>query len=413
MNDRYDETQLSAYLDGELTSEELEQVENWLSESESARRTLERLQTVSTCLTQLPVSPAPNGFSEAVLTASDAQRVDVSSPGTPQRYRVAVTAGVATVLALTLILSISPWIGFFGGDPQVDTLASATPSPASSNPESELRAEPGSQGLEAPAENGQKFVFNDTLDKAQVGQVISAMETTGNRAVVVKLTVVDVEQGLDQLRLLLQQHEIPRADASPPKDKARFSGAARSRRPMGDPGSPNRTTDGLVSVVVKASPGQMSEALTRFRREVVRELEIAGPVQVAALQQSPDGRRAFDALASYGRSPQKRLAKANRELRSAPATAIAAGKSGRAASASDAISVAPGGSAQVSMVLPSGLLSQVQKSGNRNREKETGSGEEVAGGLRSTQQPLLVVFLLVAEPQQSPARTKPEPDGAA
>lgn len=413
MNDQFDETQLSAYLDGELTPEERERVENWLNESGSARRTLERLQAVSTCLTQLPVSPAPDGFSEAVLAASDSDRVTVRPATSPGRRLVLAATGVAAALAVAL--AIGTWPGSSSDEPAIGTLASATASPSSETSELQLHTEPGSQALMAPAENGQKFVFNNTLDKAQVGQVISAMETSGDQAVVVKLTVVDVEQGLDQLRLLLQQHEIPRADASPSSDKVGF-GQARVERARGGPGAAGLgSADGLVSVVVKASPGQMSEALAQFRREVVRELEIAGSVQVATLQQSPDGRRAFDALASYGRGPQKALARsAVRRQPIAPPAPTTAGKRDRAAATADAAPVVtPGGSAQVSIVLPNELLTRIRKSKEVAREKETDSDGRVLRRRESGQQPLLVVFMLVAEPRPSPARTKTGPDGAA
>ena len=315
--------------------------------------------------------------------------------------------------ALAVALSVGTWPGSSSDEPVTGTLASATIPPSSET--SELHTGPGSQALMAPAENGQKFVFNNPLDKAQVCQVISAMETSGDQAVVVKLTVVDVEQGLDQLRLLLQQHEIPRADTSPSSDKISF-GQARVERARGGPGAAGlASADGLVSVGVKASPEQMSEALAQFRREVVRELEIAGSVQVATLQQSPDGRRAFDALASYGRDPKKALARsAVRRQPIAPPSPTTAGKRNRVAATADAApAVTPGGSAQVSIVLPNELLARVRKSKEIAGEKETDSDGRVPRHRESVQQPLLVVFMLVAEPRPSPARTKTGPDGAA
>ena len=61
---------------------------------------------------------------------------------------------------------------------------------------------------------GPELVFNKAPDKAEVGQILSAIDTSDGQAVVVRLTVVDVKQGLDSLRLLLQKHQIAGARES-------------------------------------------------------------------------------------------------------------------------------------------------------------------------------------------------------
>ncbi|GIT28825.1 MAG: hypothetical protein Ct9H300mP1_08710 [Planctomycetaceae bacterium] len=99
-------------------------------------------------------------------------------------------------------------------------------------------------------------VLPKSLDKAQVGQILSAVDFSDGDAVVVRLTVVDIKQGLDSLRLLLQKHHIARADAI---------ASGRGPNPDGTPkGGQQPSTDHLVSVVVQASPKQVSDAMPQI-----------------------------------------------------------------------------------------------------------------------------------------------------
>ncbi|GIS60126.1 MAG: hypothetical protein CM1200mP2_23510 [Planctomycetaceae bacterium] len=203
---------LSSYLDGELSADEIVAVEAHLEVSEESRRALEDLRSLSNYLSSFPVEPIPESPVVSAAASKD------EAPGTPTRRLPLIAAAVAA--AVLVILAAVP------GDPESrpTTVAShnaATPEQDQPSAEADTHlVQPDSadqlvagSGLGSDEVAGGGLVLPKSLDKAQVGQILSAVDFSDGDAVVVRLTVVDIEQGLDSLRLLLQKHHIARADA--------------------------------------------------------------------------------------------------------------------------------------------------------------------------------------------------------
>ncbi|MDA1179856.1 MAG: hypothetical protein O2931_13785, partial [Planctomycetota bacterium] len=107
--DAFDESLLSAYLDGELKDEERAHVERVLLERSDLRAMLQSLQSMRTQLRSLQVVRSPNDLRQKVLPRIEAMRTPSAPPPRPtllsNRFRwAAVAAGVAAVMALM------PWV---------------------------------------------------------------------------------------------------------------------------------------------------------------------------------------------------------------------------------------------------------------------------------------------------------------
>ena len=387
---------LSSYLDGELSVDEIAAVEAHLEVSEESRRALEDLRSLSNYLSNFPVEPI---HENPVVSAAASQD---KAPGPPTRRLPLIAAAVAA--AVLVILAVVP------GDPESRQMMVAShnaSAPEQNQPSAEADThlvQPDSadqlmagRGFGSTEVAGDGLVLPKSLDKAQVGQILSAVDFSDGDAVVVRLTVVDIEQGLDSLRLLLQKHHIARADtiASVTEDRA------RTERPKGQQPS----TDHLVSVVVQASPKQVSDAMSQLRREVQAEVKLAGVLRVAALETAPGGRRALSRLNTYGsniaRSPRI-VAKAAANRRTTPTGKQRAAGARSAAAVRDAPALA---SAQVRLDLPARLMQKVQRTTVDTKRSE-------ARGPEQADRRMQVVFVLVTPPQPA---TPPgsEPDGAA
>jgi len=387
---------LSSYLDGELSADEIVAVEAHLEVSEESRRALEDLRSLSNYLSSFPVEPIP----ESPVVSSAASKDE--APGTPTRRLPLIAAAVAA--AVLVILAVVP------GDPESRQMMVAShnaSAPEQNQPSAEADThlvQPDSadqlmagRGFGSTEVAGDGLVLPKSLDKAQVGQILSAVDFSDGDAVVVRLTVVDIEQGLDSLRLLLQKHHIARADAIASVTEDR----ARTERPKGQQPS----TDHLVSVVVQASPKQVSDAMSQLRREVQAEVKLAGVLRVAALETAPGGRRALSRLNTYGnditRSPRI-VAKAAANRRSTETGKKRAPKARAVAAVRDASALA---SAQVRLDLPARLMQKVHRTKVDTRRSETRGREQADRRMQ-------VVFVLVT-PSQPATPPGPEPDGAA
>lgn len=390
---------LSAYLDGELTSEENAEVEAHLESSESARRSLEELRSLSHFLTNLKPEPAPETLRASLPTTPQ------QTPQPRRRPSIAVISTLVAVAALVIVAVIpqtSLWSPSRTSDEGADLAATG---PAEGLPESNLSSEPGAGagppggGLSAATmitEDG-RLVFDNTPDKAEVGQILSAIDTSGGQAVVVRLTVVDVQQGLDSLRLLLQKHQIASADL--PAEAVDRSVNRRSPVPTSPPGGGQ-----LVSVVVQASSEQVSEAMASLRREVASEMELAGVLHVAALETAPGGRRALAQLQSFrGIKPRARFATPAAPLADKP-NADEGSRKLAAKSKAPTRKRPVLASAQVRLDLPKELMKQVNRARSESRPSTT--SRDVPA------RPLQIVFVLVGGPRPA-VPPNPDPDGAA
>ena len=387
---------LSSYLDDELSADEIVAVEAHLEVSEESRRALEDLRSLSNYLSSFPVEPIPESPVVSAAASKD------EAPGTPTRRLPLIAAAVAA--AVLVILAAVP------GDPEspptmVASHNASTPEQDQPSAEADTHlVQPDSadqlmagRGFGSTEVAGDGLVLPKSLDKAQVGQILSAVDFSDGDAVVVRLTVVDIEQGLDSLRLLLQKHHIARADAIASVTEDRAS----TERPKGQ----QHSTDHLVSVVVQASPKQVSDAMSQLRREVQAEVKLAGVLRVAALETAPGGRRALSRLNTYGnditRSPRI-VAKAAANRRSTPTEKKRAPKARPVAAVRDASALA---SAQVRLDLPARLMQKVHRTKVDTRRSETRGREQADRRMQ-------VVFVLVTPPQPA-TRPGSEPDGAA
>ena len=387
---------LSSYLDGELSADEIVAVEAHLEVSEESRRALEDLRSLSNYLSSFPVEPIPESPVVSAAASKD------EAPGTPARRLPLIAAAVAA--AVLVILAVVP------GDPEsrptmVASHNASTPEQDQPLAEADTHlVQPDSadqlvagSGFGSDEVAGGGLVLPKSLDKAQVGQILSAVDFSDGDAVVVRLTVVDIEQGLDSLRLLLQKHHIARADA--------IASASEDRTRTELPGGQQPSTDHLVSVVVQASPKQVSDAMSQLRREVQAEVKLAGVLRVAALETAPGGRRALSQLNTYGnditRSPRI-VAKAAANRRSTPTEKKRAPKARPVAAVRDASALA---SAQVRLDLPARLMQKVHRTKVDTKRSETRGREQADRRMQ-------VVFVLVTPPQPA-TRPGSEPDGAA
>jgi len=406
---------LSAYLDGELTAEETEAVEAQLESSEESRRSLDDLRSLSTYLSDFPVASVPASLQLSFPAPQPTPRPPARSYRAPLVAAVVAAALVVVVAVIprdsnltpdNQLLQVNAENAMTGGDAEFGPAAAAAMADSAPESDASVSGPVGGgfvAGGVAPAGKG-KLVFDKSLDNAEVGQILSAIDTSDDQAVVVRLTVVDIEQGLDSLRLLLQKHHIARADAAPAVVASRaVAEAARTR-----PGSRDRSQpvdDHLVSVVVQASPEQVTQAMTQLRLEIRAEMALAGVLQVAVLESAPGGHRALSRLNAYGNN-----SKGSRKPRSAPAGRRSKpndGKLNRIAKSTAAGQAASAlASAQVRLDLPAKLMQQVNRKSVDIKRSATGGAKNPAD--RQVQ----VVFVLVTAPRPAAAAGS-EPDGAA
>lgn len=388
---------LSAYLDGELTAEETEAVEAHLESSEESRQVLDELRLLSDYLADLSPESAPEALRSSLIVSRTRPQP------TSRSLRVPLIAAVIAVAALVMVVvlpQLSPWSPASSETitTNLATLESTPDEPETASADAVAEISDSSNGVTIAG--GGKLVFNKTPNKAEVGQILSAIDTSDGKAVVVRLTVVDVKQGLDSLRLLLQKHQIASVDAV-------AFGGDRDRglrnQVAGKQAEGLNSADGqLVSVVVQASSDQVSEAMASLRREMVSEMELTGVLQMAALKTAPGGRLALERLESFGnqksRSRAARTAPGGR--RPAPAGDGAKPEASRATSRKNPVLA----SAQVRLDLPAELMQKVDRAHSDAKPK--------ANTRDRGERQLQVVFVLVGTPRPA-APPQPEPEGAA
>lgn len=107
----FDETLLSAYIDGELPPDERARVEQWLAEQPEGRQLLEELRSIKTSLERLPRYRLPHDFSEQVLRQAEREMLTSRGEAQPprgffrQRFRRPVLwASLALAAGLLLMI---------------------------------------------------------------------------------------------------------------------------------------------------------------------------------------------------------------------------------------------------------------------------------------------------------------------
>ena len=356
MSDAFDRELLSARIDDELTGDERSELQKQLEQSDDLQTELSGLQELSELLRDLPPIGAPAGFREEILHLAE-QRSLIASPAPPirsgrlRRWSYIGSSAAAVLLVAFVVIhftgdrpassrtenrvasssDVAPAASYpvaDAGDPRfaavpVDELA--LPSALSSGApmaESDAAAAVASTAVADDTveltSSRQTLVFGDELRDADIGEVVEAMDTSGNRVVVVRLTVVDRRLGLESLEVLLTRNEIvadSAYDAEPRVD--------------GESGS-----DELLAVMVEATPDQLARALRemnnddQFRRLQVEPLQVALAARLADLMDA-ESHTLHDPgdrlLADTGEQPQARIAQ--RDTRPSPAAAFEAEES--------------------------------------------------------------------------------------
>ncbi len=313
---------LSAYLDGELSPGERDEVERLLSESPEARQELGELEQVRELLRQLPRESLPKTFASGILAecesrprGSAATASDVKTPSKVQAGRSWMRLAALAVSAAAALVIV--WFAFPHAGQENSELAQTSPDHRSSTespsgdstlrsqppqpmapgneladarnlalpPESPIREPAAPQktagagivadsfqrkGLSA-ADRESQLVFGHNLKDVPIGQVVEALDQQGDKIAVVKLTVVDRQQGLRDLQVLLKKHQIVSADT--PK--------------LGETGANARSpsqNSSLLAVYVETSDNQLAAAMRELQKEAAfRQLTIDAPITVAGL----------------------------------------------------------------------------------------------------------------------------------
>lgn len=327
---------LSAYLDGELSSAEREEVERLLAESPQARQELEELKHVGELLRQLPRQSLPGTFSSQVLDECLSDTGQFSTETLAEMPSVPSSASVK--LGSKSSAAARRWRGFVGlgftlaagalvfalvlPDPAKDRSEVATNSPHAANDvdqnfsTSDQYADRGQdEGQElamAPANEGSLEQRNEahipqvaenqflrptnepTKPQELLGDAVASQpvpealprtlpaqtaetlgeggESPGEEVRVVKVFVDDRQKGLDNLQALLQQQQILREEA----DTAKPGESAANRKDLKDV-----TT---LAVYVETTQNQLENALKALESEpAFQQVKPEAPIAVAQL----------------------------------------------------------------------------------------------------------------------------------
>lgn len=256
---------LSAYFDRETTREEAVEIERLLEHSPEARQMLDDFSDLSDMLHELPRHTLDASFADRVVQQTKSagtavEHVTISQPSHPSRFRWQVGLGLAAAAACVIVM-VSGSLGRNGGvelaqrdQPAVkigigvdrtpdlakwdeavrnaierDTSNALHPADDTGEKPLAMRggaaseaarpngagAAPGAFGVAgesakskpvgAPTEPGSRIALSRDFDirKVTAGEVVEALQTSGDDVSVVKLTVVDVQKGFKSVQLLL------------------------------------------------------------------------------------------------------------------------------------------------------------------------------------------------------------------
>lgn len=207
---------LSAYLDGELTPAEREQVERALARSETLRAEFARLRQATRAVANLPRVSLPADFSASVLRAIEQRGTLPAAHSGSLWTRHGKKLAAAAALAACVVVAVQ----FSGQRPEEPRVAQndpvappvePTPAPVAPNPVGtgtpeaiSIAAAPGSLTVHAP--RGSKD------HKALVGRIVDAYDPNG--VAVVKVYVVDYDETWQRLQVVLEKNAFVDTDAT-------------------------------------------------------------------------------------------------------------------------------------------------------------------------------------------------------
>lgn len=246
MSTPFPEELLSAYLDGELTPREREEVERHLDDSPDVREQLDELAEVSRRVQSLSHPEAPLGLHEQILARvqdggsphADASRPDSPEPvasSSPSPARPSGTSWRWSVTAACVLLVVA--VVQIRRDDPAEHLAvhdGAVPLEMSAE-EAELLGLPVSvNGVtyaprDGSAESQQPVVRVVSLNKNQIqeklqrlgrtpreGNTLAYLDHSGEVPLLIEFTVVDVVESMGQVQVLLRNQQAVDADSGEP-----------------------------------------------------------------------------------------------------------------------------------------------------------------------------------------------------
>ena len=206
---------LSAYFDGELSSQNRAEVERLLQASSEARRELDEIGALSQLLRSLPSDAAPDELAPSVLQRAErdsllpAAQSETPVSGRTRAWAIVVGGLVATTAATFLVMS-----QINTGLPEVDfaplkTSALEAPAEQGAVKTSAADARPNSEVADvgAPAQTPARVLEPNNLRNAKIGERF--FETSSDRVAIVEVTVVDVKKAFGEFQVLLMKNSIP------------------------------------------------------------------------------------------------------------------------------------------------------------------------------------------------------------
>jgi hypothetical protein len=147
------------------------------------------------------------------------------------------------------------------------------------------------EASDAPAS---ELTFGDNLKRAEIGQVVEALERSAGRIMVVRLTVVDIRKGFKNLHVLLARNRIPQDPASNAVEQQKNTSVAAD-----DAATLPEQDNRLVAVYVKATGAQLTAVFEQIKRESrFQQMKIDPPITVAQLAEATQTPLAFGSRAS-------------------------------------------------------------------------------------------------------------------
>ncbi len=261
-------------------------------------------------------------------------------------------------------------------------------------------------------ETSNLFFDQQKLREAEIGDVVEAVRTVGEEIAVVKLTVVDRQNGFERLQLLLTKNQITADEPGVGSKRDESDSVAKDsslKIRAKQPAPSVAESQQLLAVFVESDSQQMASVLKQLREtDYLQSLEVDQPILMAELNDATqDGKPLANAkqLAGGGALPGKMGRRDARKLPTEEKDKSALAKEQQATS----------NSRQYSLQLPANSLTQsLSADSARNQSRSsfrynaTDATTRVADGKSSAElRPMQVLFVVVDQAQSGkPASSK-------
>lgn len=364
---------LSAYLDGELTSEERESVEAALAQSPSLQTTLGELRGVSELLKSLPKPTLDDSFASSLPLDVPVR----ASAGLPWKFGMTASALVAASLVAgvlwiqsdlhnegrrgSVIASSDMAVAETAGEAEAMARPGMAAAPAST---ARLSMTPAPEVLAESVANTDAWAVEEVSDQfgrtlyaksnqPQPGELLHVLQNVDGNVAVVECVVLDVREAMDELEVTLSRLGVEGANVSIGTEDA--SGDADQLR------LPESGSD-LLAVYVTGNESVVQAVMEQTRKGFVGQ--VASNALNAPFAQSRMSVPSAPSLA--GSSAKKsefadRPAQRFREMDTAAANQVGSVQKPAASPAKDGYSNAPG-KAAVAEVAPAPVTNPVEDS---------------------------------------------------